>query len=148
MPVTNETEVMREMWRLAYSKPDGITIPCPDQASATRLRFALYNAVKQFRHNPGSADDQLANAITNCGLSIGNDRQSVVMAKKLDSATSKAMLALLGEQAPRSIEDVSMQESLERIMGKVQETLAPTTPVPEAPATIGAINASRYGARS
>lgn len=140
MPITNETEIMREMWRLAYSRKEGVTIPCPDKSSAMRLRFALYNAVKLYRNGKDEADSALTSAIANCQLAIGEDNKSVVMKRKLDSATNKAMLAILGNAMPQSVDDAMALESMARIMERVQETLAPE---PTKDDTV----ARRYGAR-
>ena len=140
MPITNETEVMREMWRLAYSREGGVTIPCPDKASAQRLRFALYNAVKAYRKGKEEADSTLTSAIANCQLAIGGDDKSVVMKRKLDSDVAKAMLTLLGGVSPKSVEEAISLEAMERIMEKVNEILPPE------PEKVDE-GARRYGAR-
>lgn len=140
--MSNEVELMREMWRLGYSEPNGVTLPCPDQATATRLRFALYNSVKAFRNGKGEADQTLRDALNNCQLSIDPQTAAISISRKLNTAASLAMLSVLGNRPIRTTEQAAADESLARVMSQLN-TLAPAQPDPMAPINPG----SKYGAR-
>lgn len=136
--MSNEKALLQEAWRTANSSPTGFTIPCPDARQAASLRFALYAATKQFRNGKGEPDQALADALNNCAITI-TPEHAVKIAPKLATKTSQVILAALG-QAPRTVEDYKVTESLERVMGKLA--------VPEPPKPEVSNIASNYGARN
>lgn len=136
--MSNEKALMQEAWRIGYQTPEGLVIKCKTEAEATRVRFTLYGAVKQFRDGKGEPDPILAEAIVNCALTITPD--GVRIQRKLAGEVARGILEQLGRE-PKTVEQYNAEASLERIMNKVN------TPEPES--TLPKVNstATNYGAR-
>lgn len=114
--MSNEKALMQEAWRVGFQSPEGFTIRCKTEAEATRLRFTLYGAVKQFRDGKGEPDPVLGEAITNCALTI--TPEGVRIQRKLAGDVAKGILEQLGRE-PKTVEQYNTEASLERLMAKV-----------------------------
>lgn len=140
--LTDEQTILQNLWILGAQQPDGATVPCGDAASARRLRFALYNAVKQFKgENAKPCSDKLKQAITSCALSFSADGKGIVIRQKIATKLNQAVLGVLADFAMQTDEDRQAQEAFERIMGKAAE-------VESEPQAELSEQASLYGARS
>lgn len=137
--MSNEKALMQEAWRIGFQTPEGLLVRCKTAAEATRVRFTLYGAVKQFRNGKGEPDPVLAEAINNCALTI--TPEGVLIQRKLAGAVAKEILAQLGRD-PKTVEQYNAEASMERIMQKVLTT----EPEPEEP-SVANTQASSYGAR-
>ena len=127
--MADEKSILQQLWIHAH-KQGGATVECGSQAAATRMRFALYNAVKSYRDGKGEPPQVLREAIDNCAISMTADKQSIVIQPKVSTSNMKAILAILGEASIKTAEELSMDESLARIMEKVAEPAkAPTGPL-------------------
>jgi len=120
--------LLQEVWRKAGQSV--VTIPCPDAASAHRLRFSLYNAVKRFKR-PGmesEADDALKHGIATCSVTLSPDKLTVIIGQAGVGELESVILAAIGggEIDKRSPLDRQAEESLERLKNKAQEEVAVT----------------------
>lgn len=138
----DEQTILQNLWILGASQPEGATVPCGDAASARRLRFALYNSVKQFKgENAKPCSEKLKEAITTCALSFSDDGKGIVIRQKIATKLNQAVLGVLADFEVHTDEERQAQESFERIMAKNAEA-KPEPQVELSP------QASMYGARS
>ena len=135
-----ENDIMLGIWREAGRSEDGVTIPCESVANATRLRFALYNALKPIKAGKQVADSALLHAIKSCSLSFTEDKLGLVVRPKVATVLGKSMLAALAGKGVKTVEEYLLEESAARIMGVMAE------PEKVKPATSDL--ASLYGARN
>jgi hypothetical protein len=139
----DEQVILQNLWILAASRPDGVEVPCGDAASARRLRFALYNAVKWFKGDKAKpCSEALANAIATCALSFTEDETGVVVRQKIATKVNQAILSVLGDLPLLSDADRQAQESGQRMMQRLLGDVTSEV-VPEVSPT-----AKGYGARS
>lgn len=134
-----EYETMREVWRQAAKRPEGLTIPCGSQAAAIRARFTLYNAVKVFRTGSAQADQELAEALEACSISFTPDKAGLVVQRRTETALQKTILDLL-EGPARSVEDRLADEMAARMQARMAESQTVVEPLASA-------SARSYGAR-
>lgn len=118
--MTTKTEIatLQTAWRTAATRPDGLTIACPDLATARNLRFRLYNAVKPFRDGKAQPDPALAEALGVLKVSVTTDPPSVSLTRKCVVDLVSAALAEAGV-APEAVADTETLEagnSLERVL--------------------------------
>ena len=138
----DEQVILQNLWILAASRPDGVAVPCGDKASARRLRFAMYNAVKWFKGEGAKAcSEELSNAIATCSLSFTEDETGVVIRQKIATKVNQAILSVLGDLEILSDDQRQAKESGERMLKRMQEEMAPPQP------TVSDL-AKGYGARS
>lgn len=146
-PDTKDEQVLlQNLWVLASTRPDGVTVPCGDESSARRLRFALYNAVKHFKPKDGKegkpCSQQLADAIASCALSFTPDNTGIVIRQKITTKINTSVLAALGDFQIKTEDDRQADEAAARIM----QNMASFEPVEDVPKV--ASRSSSYGARS
>lgn len=116
MEISKSMAIFHEVWRHA-NRPDGMHfIQCKSVAEASRLRFALYNAVKPYRNGKREADQELKDAILNCSICLTEDKKGIIMQKKLDSDLAKVLLDAIGGGLPLTIEERMANNAYERIM--------------------------------
>lgn len=135
--MASEQSILQQLWIHAH-KQGTITVPCGNQASATRMRFAMYNAVKSYRDGKGNPPQALRDALDNCCLSLTPDKCGIIVQPKVATGNMQAILAVLGDAQIKSAEMLLAEESVARIMGQLD---APKEPTPVNPI------ASHYGAR-
>ena len=138
----DEQIILQNLWALAASRPDGVTVPCGDKASARRLRFAMYNAVKWFKGEKAKpCSEELANAIATCSLSFTEDETGIIVRQKIATKVNQAILSVLGDLEILSDEQRQAKESGERMLKRMQEEMLPE------PEKVSAV-AKGYGARN
>jgi len=128
----NAQAIMQELWRAANTRPEGITIPCPNEQQAISLRFALYNSVKRARSGRDTVDDKLKEALANCSISFTPDKCGLVIKQKASMGMLPQLLVLLGGTVPEASEVVQAKESAARIMEQLAalQEPAPTEATP------------------
>ena len=138
----DEQVILQNLWVVASTLPEGADVPCGDPASARRLRFAMYNAVKQFKgENAKPCSDQLLNAITTCALSFGGDGSHVLIRPKIATKLNQAVLGVLAGFELKTEEDRQAEESSARVLEMLERREEPTQELLTDAASI-------YGARS
>ena len=113
-----EKELLCSVWRKANAAKAGITIPCATQAEAARVRFALYNAVKFARRPGATVDNELAEAIENCSVSLKEDRVTLVVGRKWETGTMGRVMAALAA-APATPLEVAAAADIDALLPKV-----------------------------
>lgn len=118
--MTTKTEIatLQTAWRTAATRPDGLTIVCPDLATARNLRFRLYNAVKPFRDGKAQPDPALAEALGVLKVSVSTDPPSVSLTRKcvVDLVSAALLAAGVEPEAVADTEELEAQGSLERVL--------------------------------
>lgn len=138
----DEQVILQNLWIVASTMPEGADVPCGDPASARRLRFALYNAVKQFKgENAKPCSDQLLIAITTCALSFSEDGSHVLIRQKIATKLNQAVLGVLAGFELKTDEDRQAEESSARLLERLS---AAPEPEKAAPTDL----AATYGIRS
>lgn len=113
---------LQGLWRKAYREDRPIEIPCKTASAATKLRFAMYDAVRVFRRGTAQPDEELGNAIANCMLSFKEgDKSVLVVMKKTATELMSAIDDILGGDASLAIgqEDVEARALAERLQAKI-----------------------------
>lgn len=117
-PEARITELARRVWLKANSMDEPLHIDFATTADATKFRFALYEALKKAKRNPGS-DPELLAAGDECSASLRGTRLSVARSTCTPAfQTVSAALEALGDaEAPQvgSPLDRAAAESLARI---------------------------------
>jgi len=123
---TNEDyKLMHALWRKALATgKDGITIPCGSQATATRLRFALYASVRVFRKGMAIPDQQLADAISGIAIGFSPDKCSITMKPKLEQGIMPMLLDLVGKDALKGVDELAAQEAGQAFADRMLKELA------------------------
>lgn len=126
MTKASEIATLQTAWRTAAERPDGLTIPCPDIATARNLRFRLYNAVKPVRDGGFSGDTALVDAVSGLKVSVQLDPPAVCLNRKAAIDLVSAALAAVGVSSGEivSAEDGEIAESLRRMQAIADEGAA------------------------
>jgi len=117
MTTKAEIATLQTAWRTAATRPDGLTIACPDVATARNLRFRLYNAVKPFRDGKAQPDPTLAEALGVLKVGVTIDPPSVSLTRKCVVDLVSAALADAGVSIDAAVtaEDLAVADSLARV---------------------------------
>lgn len=131
MPSNVDIEIMRGLWRQANRKAEGIEIPCKSESEARRVRFQLYNAVKEARKPGAMVDEELREAVANCSLGFKEGAPTVL---QLRQKMRSEMLMKMAELAGDAVKPMAgEQESVGRVMARLEaEGLAPAGDPPAA----------------
>lgn len=143
--LTDEKAVMQGLWRKALGEPKGLTIPCTTEAQAQRLRFALYNGVRAFRKGQATPDERLAQALAELTISFTPDKKGLIIGPKAATGMMPQLLALLGG-VPETVSELQEEKDAAESAQRLMQMLAQAEPTDKA--SLGAIMASQYGARS
>lgn len=117
MPHSPDVEVMRGLWRKANREADGITLTCRSESEAKRIRFQLYNAVRDARKGLATADQELVEAVTNCSLGFReNDPKTLVLRQRMRGELLQTMAELAGDAVrPQAVLEDSAKRVMERL---------------------------------
>lgn len=126
--MTKPTEIARlqAAWRTAATRLDGLTIPCPDLATARNIRFKLYNAVKPVRDGTWAGDAGLIEAVDAMKISVRAQPPAVIIDRKPSMTLIDAALAAVGVD-PETAQEPATAElagSLQRVMANVASAQA------------------------
>lgn len=116
--------LLQGLWRKAQKQGTPLEIPCKTQANATRMRFALYNAVRGVRAGKEGVDDLLQEAIDNCTVGFGKeDRSIVVIQHKIMTDLMQVVTSIMQDedQIVKVSADILIEESQELLLKKLQE---------------------------
>lgn len=113
--MNKEQVLLCSAWRKAATMPDGLTIPCPTKADATRLRFSLYTAVK-FAKKPGAlVDEALQHALEVCSVTVQSTPPAVIISPRMLRPVMRTLEELVGGDS-RPPEAQSAAESQARLL--------------------------------
>jgi len=137
---SQEHVILQDVWRKAHSMPNGWEVACKDEATATRMRFSLYNAVKHFRSGKYEADAALILAMKECSISFTPDKKGLIIRKKVLSGMLPSLVALLGGM-PKSTQELVEEEHAREFAKRMSKEIAEDKPEISQ-------KAHNYGARS
>lgn len=115
-------DVLQAVWRKAFRDRRTLEIACTDKTEAMRLRFSLYNAVKEARQGQGQ-DEELKAAATECVLTIRENVLRVIPSAQ-DRSIDAAFAALDGEM-PETEEEAAIRQSQERLLALLGQSPKP-----------------------
>lgn len=122
MAMDEQRAKLQGLWRKAYREDRPIEIPCKTESAATKLRFALYDAVRVFRRGAAQPDEELGAAIQNCMLSFKEgDRTVLVVMKKTATELMSAIDEILGGDETLAVgqEQLAERALAERLQAKI-----------------------------
>lgn len=135
-----QKSVLQGLWRKAGRQDEPLEIACASNADAKRLRFALYNAVREFKPTPKGdpakklADPALQMALDKCSVSFHEQDSSIIIIRqKTSSAMMQAAMAVLGEERILDEMDVAAEASFALVQKKLAEPQEPGEYVPGTP---------------
>ena len=143
--MASDKELFQEAWRQGFIRAEGLRLRAQTTGHASKIRFGLYNAVKAYRDGRGEPDQALKDAIGGCSVTIVGtpERPEVLITRKMNSELAQSLLAQLGE--PLTVEEHKANESMARIMAKVERDTASDQVAADTPKPINP--GSKYGAR-
>lgn len=119
-----QKQLLQGLWRKAFRQGTALEIPCKTESNATRMRFALYNAVRGVRAGKEKVDDLLKLAVENCSVGFHpDDRTVVVMQRKVMTELMQTVAEILdGEPELRKTEEeMEVEASQALLMQKLRE---------------------------
>lgn len=123
--------LLQGLWRKAFSQDEPLAIPCKTASNATRMRFALYNAVRGVRTGKDKVDDLLRRATENCSISFDpEDKSILIMQKKIMTEMMQTVAEILGDtpELKKSDEQMEAEASLALLTKKLNEGVSPDQP--------------------
>ena len=121
-----QKQVMQGLWRRAGRMPEALEIKCKSLSDARRMRFALYNSVREFKPDqkdgkpPKVADEALQLGIDNCSVSFKEgEPTTVLLRQKTKTDLMISALEALGEEALLDELDVAASASASLVMKKL-----------------------------
>ena len=126
-----QKHLLQGLWRKAFSQDDALEIPCKTEPNATRMRFALYNAVRGVRTGKDKVDDLLKQATENCSIGFHPaDRSVLVMQKKVMTEMMQTIAGILGDtpELRKTDEQMEVEASQALLMKKLNEGVSADSP--------------------
>ena len=123
--------LLQGLWRKAMLQDEPVEVPCKTASNATRLRFSLYNAVRDVRSGKAEVDKALRQAVDNCSIGFSPDDKSIlVIQKKVMTDLMQTISGLVGDDPmlKKSPEDLAMEASQSKLMEKLQAQSETPTP--------------------
>lgn len=114
--------LLQGLWRKAVGTEETLRVPCQTESNAKRLRFALYNAVRDVRVGKVEGDETLKEAIANCTISFDPEDKSVVLIQQKVMMDLMQVVAGVVGDAPglqKTEEEMAMEASQARLMEKL-----------------------------
>lgn len=124
-----QTNLLRAAWMMGFSKGT-YEIECADEKAAKRLRFRLYEAVKNIRRGKEPAEPDLIEAIAESELAL--DGNKVIIRRKPIPPALQALADALGMPVASPLQPVSpeIQASIDRAKELLKEEAQPTRVTP------------------
>lgn len=119
--------MMHALWRKAIRQEVPVRIPCGTAAKASKMRFALYNSVRNVRSGKEQSDAALLDALENCSVFFEEkDKSVLVIGRKVASEMMQTIAGILGEEKGllKSSEEIKMEELQRSAVEKVAEGAA------------------------
>lgn len=123
--------LLQGLWRKAFGQDEPLTIPCKTASNATRMRFALYNAVRGVRTGKDKVDDLLRRATENCSIGFDpEDKSILIMQKKVMTEMMQTVAGILGDapELKKSDEQMEAEASLALLTKKLNEGVSADQP--------------------
>ena len=143
-----QKELLQGLWRKAFLQAEPLLIPCKSESNAIRLRFALYNAVREVRKGKGKADKTLIEATNNCtiGFSPG-DRATLLVQRKVMTELMQVVVDLVGDASElrKSEEDMEIEASSALLLEKLKQSADFSSE--QSPANLGLPRKTHYYTR-
>lgn len=140
MKVSQEVLAMQGLWRRALAREEGLSVALPTKSDATRMRFALYNAVRGVRKGD-IVDPELLRATEELAVRVGVDgkgKPCVTFVKKSNGVLLAAALDALGGDLPApapTAEEVALGGVAERLSALSKEVSGEAAPAEPARVT-------------
>lgn len=134
-----QKQILQALWRRAGRMSEPLEINCKTESDAKRTRFALYNAVREFKEKDGKpgkpADDELKYAIENCSVGYKEGSVNVLVIRgKASLEMMGAVLEALGDEKLLDEEQITASASAALVMKKLaameKEDVQPAQPIP------------------
>lgn len=120
----NQKALLQALWRKAGRAEEPLRVECKSESEARRLRFALYNAVRDARAGKVEADAALTEALENCTVGFApEDKRVLVLQQKVMTGMMQSVAALVGD-APgllKSEDEMLVEASQARLAAKLAE---------------------------
>ena len=123
--------LLQGLWRKAFGQDEPLTIPCKTASNATRMRFALYNAVRGVRTGKDKVDDLLRRATENCSIGFDpEDKSILIMQKKIMTEMMQTVAGILGDtpELRKTDEQMEVEASQALLMKKLNEGVSADSP--------------------
>ena len=143
-----QKELLRGLWRKAFLQEEPLLIPCKSESNAIRLRFALYNAVREVRKGKVKADKTLVEAANNCTIGFSpDDRTTLLVQRKVMTELMQVVVDLVGDapELRKSEEDMEIEASSALLLEKLKQS-ADFSPE-QSPANLGLPRKTHYYTR-
>ena len=143
-----QKELLQGLWRKAFLQEGPLLIPCKSESNAIRLRFALYNAVREVRKGKGKADKTLIEATNNCTIGFSpDDRTTLLVQRKVMTELMQVVVDLVGDapELRKSEEDMEIEASSALLLEKLKQS-ADFSPE-QSPANLGLPRKTHYYTR-
>lgn len=143
-----QKELLQGLWRKAFLQAEPLLIPCKSESNAIRLRFALYNAVREVRKGKAKADKTLLDATSNCTIGFSpNDRATLLVQRKVMTELMQVVVDLVGDapELRKSEEDMEIEASSALLLEKLKQS-ADFSPE-QSPANLGLPRKTHYYTR-
>ena len=143
-----QKELLQGLWRKAFLQAEPLLIPCKSESNAIRLRFALYNAVREVRKGKVKADKTLIEATNNCTIGFSpNDRTTLLVQRKVMTELMQVVVDLVGDapELRKSEEDMEIEASSALLLEKLKQS-ADFSPE-QSPANLGLPRKTHYYTR-
>lgn len=141
-----QKELLQGLWRKAFLQAEPLLIPCKSESNAIRLRFALYNAVREVRKGKGKADKTLIEATNNCTIGFSpDDRTTLLVQRKVMTELMQVVVDLVGDapELRKSEEDMEIEASSALLLEKLKQTAG----AEQSPANLGLPRKTPYYTR-
>lgn len=123
--------LLQGLWRKAFGQDEPLEIPCKTASNATRMRFALYNAVRGVRTGKDKVDDLLRQAAENCSIGFHpEDKTILVMHRKVMTEMMQTIAGILGDspELKKTDEQMEVEASQALLMKKLSEGVSADQP--------------------
>ena len=143
-----QKELLQGLWRKAFLQEGPLLIPCKSESNAIRLRFALYNAVREVRKGKGKADKTLIEATNNCTIGFSpDDHTTLLVQRKVMTELMQVVVDLVGDapELRKSEEDMEIEASSALLLEKLKQS-ADFSPE-QSPANLGLPRKTHYYTR-
>lgn len=129
--MATQKELLQAVWRKAIRQDEPLRIQTKSKSCATKLRFDLYNAVRDFRSGKMVPDETLQQAIENCSLAYDQDDPSVlVVRRKMDTDMMRLLTGLVTDEQDIVSDEAGVERTLaEALQRKLAAGQSEETPV-------------------
>ena len=115
---------LQALWRKALLDGE-LIIPCGSRSNATRLRFALYAAVRKERSGKVACDDELKTAVESISIGFSpEDNTSLLLQPRSETELMRVVDGVLGE-TPSTLLANAEERTILASQERLRENLQP-----------------------